>query len=387
MLFRFIYVLQYSDSKLQKNITPTRIRRILITGYMGIGNVVLFSPAIRAIRERFPKAHIALLVHNVRGYGEILRGSKLIDEIIEFRSDQTGIFEKLKFFKNIREKNFDLLISDFHGLSRFFTLLTIISNIPYRMGHVTSPGWDNKYSFVYNYKVKMDKNEHEIDRYLRLAYAVGVDSNCVNKKPIVCLNNKERNYGVEFWRKHGIRENSCVISVQIGTNPKMRWKQWDLDKYRKLCDRILELPNVVVILHGSPEESEMILNVARKMNNEPIIAAGKTNIKQAAAIIEKSDILICNDSGLMHVAVALDTSVIAIYGPTDYTRTAPVGKQHTIIRKDFECSPCFKMEGKAKAEHCPYGYKCLNSINVDEVFEVVLNKLKEQKKCIYIPTM
>ena len=104
--------------------------------------------------------------------------------------------------------------------------------------------------------------------------------------------------------------------------------------------------------------------------------SGKTTIKQAAAIINMLDVLVCNDSGLMHVAVAVDTPVIALYGPTDYTRTAPLGKKHTIIRKKYDCSPCFKMEGRDTVLNCPFNYQCMNDIIVKEVLKAVKGKLE-----------
>jgi len=157
----------------------------------------------------------------------------------------------------------------------------------------------------------------------------------------------------------------------------MRWKQWPLYKFMELCNRIYdELADVKIILHGSPTEKEMIEKSAVKMKGNPIIAAGQTNIRQAAALIEKSDLIVCNDSGLMHVAVAVNTPVVAIYGPTDYTRTAPFGKKHKIIRKELECSPCFKLNGSTAVENCKYKYKCLLDINVSEVINVIKKQLK-----------
>jgi len=117
-------------------------------------------------------------------------------------------------------------------------------------------------------------------------------------------------------------------------------------------------------------------SVTDKITNGPIIAAGKTTVGQAAAILQKSDLLICNDSSLMHVAVGVHTPIVAIYGPSDYTRTAALEEKHTVIRRDLECSPCFRLDGAESVRNCPYGYKCLESISVEEVFEVVRRRLR-----------
>ncbi len=220
----------------------------------------------------------------------------------------------------------------------------------------------------------MKRNQHEIDRYLELTYALGIRKQNVNKKTLFYLRKKDSKFTDRFFKKAGIdRKRSKIISVQIGTSPTMRWKQWSPNKYRQLCDLILETPNTVVILQGSPSEKSLMEKIAHKMKHRPIIAAGKTTIKQVAALIKKSNLLVCNDSGLMHVAVAVDTPVVAIYGPTDYTRTAPLGNKHTIIRKKLNCSPCFKMGKQSwdKVTNCPYNYKCLKSISVNEVYKII----------------
>ncbi len=352
------------------------IHSILIYGYMGLGNMLFFTPTIRAIKNTYPKAHIALLVGNNTGCEEVVRGSKIVDEIIDFNLNGTNIFKKIRFIKKMRDRHFDLLISEFHGASSFLALLTALSNIPCRIGHCTSPGWNNKYDYVYDFKVKMAENEHEIDRGLRLAYAIGAKENEVDKAPVMWIREEDRDYAHKFLRQHGISDQDLLIGVQVGTSPTMRWKQWNLDRYAGLADRIVESYGAKIVLLGSHNEISLVNYVKEKMKCIPIIAAGKTTIKQAAAIIEKCKLFICNDSGLMHVSAAVGTPVIAIYGPTDYHRTAPYGNGHIIIRKDLPCSPCFKLEGGEMVQNCPYNYRCLNSISVGEVFEAVMRKLR-----------
>jgi ADP-heptose:LPS heptosyltransferase len=111
------------------------------------------------------------------------------------------------------------------------------------------------------------------------------------------------------------------------------------------------------------------------MEKKPIVAAGKTSIKQAAAILEKSDVLVCDDSGLMHMSVAVGTPVIAIFGPTDHTRTAPYGKEHIIVQKDLECIPCSKIDmdpkKRIRTDLCPYDNRCIKDITVDEIYNII----------------
>jgi lipopolysaccharide heptosyltransferase II len=151
----------------------------------------------------------------------------------------------------------------------------------------------------------------------------------------------------------------------------MRWKQWPIERYRQVIERLLsDRADAQVVLFGSPSEVEMISEMARGLGQRVSIAAGKTTVKQAAALIEQCDMLVCNDSGLMHAAVAVDTPVVAIYGPTDFRRTAPIGDAHRMIRHDLACSPCFKLEGDEQVHLCPH-HDCLMTITVEEVYETI----------------
>ena len=353
---------------------PQDVRRVLVYAYTGLGNIIMYMPTLRAIKKFLPQASFTLLHANDTGCQEVVSGSDLFDDYIVVKKNADWP-TRLKCVRTIRRRKYDLVISEFHNVFPFMNLITILGGIRYRLGHVSSPGWKNNWDLIYNIPVQMKEKQHETERYLELACALGIEKKEVDKKPVIYTNSDDREFAKKFLASHGVNSRDRIVSVQPGTSPSHRWKQWNLAGYGELCDKIMKLPNTRVILHGSPNEADMVEEMADKMNEKPIIAAGKTSIMQAAAIIEESDLVICNDSGLMHVAVAVDTPVVAIYGPTDYTRTAPLGEKHTVIRKNFTCSPCFRLDGLEKVENCPYSYKCLNSISVEEVFESVTKKL------------
>src|SRR5262249_46287935 len=125
-------------------------------------------------------------------------------------------------------------------------------------------------------------------------------------------------------------------------------------------------PEAHIVLFGSAAEAQMIREMSSGLKGKISLAAGKTSVKQVAALIEQCDMLVCNDSGLMHAAVAVGTPVTAIYGPTDFRRTAPIGDLHTVIRHEMPCSPCFKLEGD-DAVHACTPHNCLMTIGPEEV--------------------
>jgi heptosyltransferase-2 len=367
----------YLSSQPRVELVPETIERILVFAYHGLGNFIMYTPALKLLRERYPNARIDLQVGNNTGCEEVLAGADFFDNIYNLPY-KAGVRAWFRRIQEIRATRYDITINEFHSHSWVLALTVAASGARFRIGHVTSPGWSerfSRYSFVFNLPVAMREDQHETERYLDL-----VSATCTGKlaqvevKPFMYLTDADREFARAFiashnqTESHAPRQTKRIFGIQPGTSPTMRWKQWPLERYRQLLERlIVEQPASQIILFGAPNEEEMIRELAAGLGTNISIAAGKTTIKQVAALIEKCDLLVCNDSGLMHVAVAVDTPVVAIYGPTDFNRTAPLGKQHTMVRHAMPCSPCFKLEGDEQVHLCQH-HDCLMTINADEVF-------------------
>jgi heptosyltransferase-2 len=353
---------------------PEKINRILVFAYHGLGNFIMYTPALRLLRERYPGARIDLQVGNNTGCEEVLAGAGLFDNIYNLRYS-AGARAWLKRAKEIRETGYDLTINEFHSHSWALALLVAASRAPFRLGHVTSPGWSHRfsrYSFIFNIPVAMREDEHETERYLDLVAAIGARKIGLSEaRTFIHLAEGDEEFARRFLSDGGPARAGLVVGVQPGTSPTMRWKQWPIERYRVVIERLLsERRDSRVVLFGSPSERRMIDEIARGMEPRVLVAAGRTTVKQAAALIKRCDMLVCNDSGLMHAAVAVGTPVVAIYGPTDIRRTAPLGPLHRVVRHDLPCSPCFRLEGDDQVHLCPH-HDCLAKITPEEVYESI----------------
>lgn len=363
----------YLAARPRPRFTPERIKRILVFAYHGLGNFIMYTPALRALRERYPDARIDLQVGNNTGCEDVLAGAGLFDHIYNLRYS-AGPGAWIRRAREIRATRYDLIINEFHSHSWPLALLVATSHAPYRLGHVTSPGWParfSRYSYVFNLPVAMREDEHEIERYFDLVTAVGAERLALEAaRPFIHLTAADRRFADDFLQAHACA--GLVIGIQPGTSPTMRWKQWPLERYREVIERLLvEQPDAHVVLFGAPNEREMIEELARGLGPRVSIAAGKTTVKQVAALIERCALLVSNDSGLMHTAVAVRTPVAAIYGPTDMRRTRPLGDRHAVIRHALPCSPCFRLEGDAAVTSCPH-HDCLMTIAPDEVHATIV---------------
>lgn len=364
----------YLSSLPRVEFSPEKIERILVFAYHGLGNFIMYTPALKLLRERYPTARIDLQVGNNTGCEEVLAGSALFDNIYNLPFSE-GVRAWLARAATIRDTRYDLTINEFHSHSWPLALLIAASGAPFRLGHVTSPGWPrrlSRYSFVFNLPVAMREDEHEIERYIDLVAAAGAQTVApCDANTFIHLTEEDRAFARRFLEDGAGSNARTIIGFQPGTSPSMRWKQWPIERYREVIGRIVaDNPDSQIVLFGSALEEEMIREMAHGLKGRISLAAGKTSVKQVAALIEQCDLLVCNDSGLMHAAVAVGTPVAAIYGPTDFRRTAPFGDRHTVIRHELPCSPCFKLEGDDQVLACPH-HDCLMTITAEEVLNAI----------------
>src|SRR5262249_44825619 len=361
-------------------VDPSRepVRKILVFAYHGLGNFILYTPALKLLRERFPDARIDLQVGNNTGCEEVLAGSIFFDNVYNL-PHSAGMLAWFKRAAEVRQTSYDLTINEFHSHSWRLALLVAASGARLRLGHVTSPGWGpqfSHYSFVFNIPVKMREDEHEIERYLDLITPLGIARiDHRTARTFMHLRPEDREFTQRFLKESGAMGARLLIGFQPGTSATMRWKQWPVDRYRTVIERLIDSrEDLRVMLFGSASEAQMISEMSRGLGQRVLVAAGQTTVKEAAALIEACDLLVCNDSGLMHVAEAVGTPVLAIYGPTDFNRTSPLAAGNTIIRHELPCSPCFKLEGDDQVRACPH-HDCLMTITVDEVFNSLVGRL------------
>lgn len=364
MVILILKLLSLKNTK--TDIDKTKINSILVLAYTGIGNFILYTPALKLLRKEFPEAKIILQYGNSTGCEFMTKESNIFDEYIEIKREKS-LYEYIKYALQNRNK-YDLIISEFHNNNWKLAFEMTLINAPYKIGHVSGEDWKNNFDFLYSFPIDMKKNDHEILRYLKLLEPLDITYSYEDEKlkTEVYLSDKNIVNAQRFLDL--LDSGKKTIGIQIGTSPTMRWKQWPLEKYKELIILLKDQYNLVLI--GSPNERDMIVELVKDIKSKNIyIYAGDGSLLDASALISKVELMITNDSGLMHIANAFDVKLIAIYGPTDFSRTAPLSNKSIVVRKDYECMPCFTMSGQEAVENCKYDYKCLGDIEVDNILQ------------------
>ncbi len=339
-------------------------KRILIVKPSSLGDIVHSLPVLWELRKLHPDAHIGWVVKEV--WKDILFENPLIDEIIVLKKGMKGF---LSAVKEIRNSRFDTII-DLQGLFRSGAL-SWLSGGRERLGfeNARELAW-----LFYNKKITIqNKQIHAVNRYLLSFNPSGNSSGIPSATPPhfpLYINMDDAAWAGEFLNKTDLSNITPLIAI----NPSARWikKRWPANLYAGLINHLIQELKAGIIILGSKEDIPVAEEISSLVNGRLAIAAGKTSLKTLTALLNKVDILITNDSGPMHLAAALERPVVALFGPTDPKLTGPYGNNHTVIRKDMECSPCFR-------KSCKHGRPlCMESITVEDV----MNAVKKIINCI-----
>jgi 3-deoxy-D-manno-octulosonic-acid transferase/heptosyltransferase-1 len=209
-----------------------------------------------------------------------------------------------------------------------------------------------------NEKIFEDMGKHAVDRYLDFPRYLGVDVG----EPEFYISVKEENKirVKKFLKAKKIEATEPFVAI----NPVAFWdtKLWEDDKFARLCDKIVEELKQKVVFTGSNSDGR-IKHIQSMMNSPSVNLEGQTTLRDLAYLYKLSRLLITTDSGPMHIAAAMNTPTVALFGPTDPSRTGPYGKGHIVVRKKISCSPCFLKKCDTK--------RCMKEITVVKVFEAV----------------
>ena len=358
--------------------------KFLIFNPSYLGDSILTTPLIKAVKKLYPDSYIAFCVRPE--YIGLFGGLNFINEVISFdkRRYDGGIRGTINFYKFLREKAFDIIISP--HLSIRSTIVTSLSHIPLRIGFKQA-----KLNSLYTHTVEKDRYKHEVVRYLELLKPV-IEARLTNKNPSIELGSKKE-YELSVLKNiagqpETYTDNFTYEKVNmffkviskgysiVGINPTSIWptKRWPVKKYAELMNKFYK-NNIISVLFAGPDEKNTIEEISKYINVPFIDLAGKTTLRELPSIIKTLDLFITNDSGPMHIAVSQDTPTVAIFGPTtEHLGFFPYDTKSTVIEiKDLPCRPCCRHGGI----NCPKRhFKCMNDISVDEVLKAALTYIK-----------
>jgi len=325
-----------------------QIDNILIRGPNWVGDSVLAIPAMKAVREHFRNAQITLLVRPwVAG---LFSSAPFIDRVWS-EPRPSSIADWSRITRAIRDRHFDLAVLLPNSFES--ALMMFAGRVPMRFGYAT----DGRSLLLTNAIARTDSG-HQVHYYLDLVKHLFKP----DKDPSVAIEatEQEREDARQLLAQHGIQPRDRFLVLNPGAAYGSA-KRWDELRFAETGDRFAKEFGLAVVIIGSASETSAAERVKSHMKAPAAILTGKTTLETLMGVLAECSLMITNDSGPMHIAAALGTPTVAVFGSTDDRVTGPVGSQTRIVKTPVNCSPCLLRE-------CPIDHRCMERVSVADVY-------------------
>ena len=351
-------------------------QKILVINLMHIGDLLLVTPVLRSLRTKYPGAHIALLAD--KKLEDLVRLNQNIDELITI--DKKGYHNTplryMEFIGQIRRQQFDVVIN-LHANERA-SFIAALSGGKKVIGYST-PGPSLFFDKIVPNRKAI---KHQVHAHFEVLWeGLGM--------------HEFDDHGIEMWLEEAAEVRAEKIWAEaynnlngqqpekiVGLNIGASWptKRWPKDSYAKLADILLE-KGYGVAFFGGPMDMEIVeetLNLMKYDKKQPLlrIFTGKMSLMELASLLKKCDVLVTNDSGPMHIAVAMKVPIVSMFGPSPVPGFYPYNDTSVVIKTSRFCHPCGKHQ-------CPTQHECMWEIDVETVLKYTLEQMESPKK--YIP--
>jgi heptosyltransferase-2 len=336
-----------------------------------IGDVILALPALQSLRAKYPHSRITAVVKAPAD--QILMAHPAVDTVIPIPSTSKGGFlAGLRFARKLRKYRFDLGVVFPNSIHS--ALLMALSGVNSRLGYNTE-GREIFLTHPISVTSLAKRTAYRVDYFFDVLAPLKPDP---EEKKFLSLNkNGEDTVVEEFLSRSGWEKKQLLIVVHPGTSKPQRG--WHSERFGILCQKLVKEYPVKIILLGNEKDADLLAQI-RKFSPEHVIPVPPNmDLREVAALLEKSHLFIGNDSGMMHLTSMVGTPLVGIFGPGSSLTSGPYideAKQE-IVTKNFECSPCrqkFFKECKPSPHNKPY---CLEDISVKDVAEAVARLMKK----------
>lgn len=345
--------------------------KILIVKTSAIGDVIHTLPALNCLRRHYPDARIDWLVEEAAS--EAVLGHRAVNQVlVSGRKRWIQLFRQgrwaeswrgfITLIRQIRATEYDLVI-DFQGLLKsgiFVALARAKRKAGFGRGMDHS---EASWLFLNERVQSVDMDQHALTRELLLLAGLGIP--CAQIDFDFPIDDQDKAQADALLKENDLDLTRPLVVI----NSMTTWptKHWINDRFAQVADRLQAL-GMSLIFTGGPKDVGDVEAICVEMKGRGINLAGRTSLKVLAALYERASLVVTIDSGPMHLAAAMGTPVVALFGPTAPWRTGPFGAEHSVLRVEMACSPCLKRT-------CRYHHECMEQLSVDQVVEAAAKVL------------
>jgi heptosyltransferase III len=330
---------------------------ILVIKLRYIGDVLLSTPVLTALRERFPAARLTMAVN--RGTEDMVKHNSSLNEVLVV--ERSGIGSQLGVLHQIRQRRFDCVIDLTDGDRSAF--LTWFSRAPIRIGFNDEHRWRGRfYTTIVHARSAV---VHRVERDLAALIPLGFEAKA--GQVVLHTSKEDDDVADRLLLELGVmRTEGALVKPLVMFHPGARYwfKAWPAERFAALADRLSETYGCQILVGGTVQDRELTDAIVKQSSFKPISIAGRVSLLQFASLIKRCRLFIGNDSGAMHIAAAMGTPVVGLFGPSNPAEWGPRGGPAQVVYKGLDCRQCFHPTCLRGEENC------MRQITVDEVVAI-----------------
>src|ERR1044071_5226249 len=311
------------------------IKRVVVRGTNWVGDSVMTGPALRALRRVLPDAKITLVIRP--GPKGIFSEADYIDDLLIY--ERNGVFSVIPQVREWKRRDFDLAVLFQNAFEA--ALIPFLAGVPIRLGYAT----ESRRALLTHPLLLPEwrSSRHEVFYYLYLVTALeqmlfGQSTICESEPDAsITISESRKTEAHNLLRAYGVSEEDSVVVICPGSI-NSRAKRWPAESFAALADRLIDSRRQVLLI-GSHDELDVTESVTRQMRNQPVVLTGKTSLDQIAAVLDRADLVVKNDTGSAHIGHALGRPTIVIFGPTNPLTTRPFAPDAEILRHPPDRAP------------------------------------------------
>jgi heptosyltransferase-2 len=343
--------------------------KILLIALSGIGDALMFSPALKLLKNNLPDAEIDALAM-FYGAKEIFQSNGNLSRVIHFNFLEEGYLSSFKFLFQLRKK-YDVTINVYPSNRKEYNIISYIIGAKKRVGTVYLRKNTSNFSFLNNIKVLENDSVHNVQMNIKLCEALAGKK--FNEGPALefPISEEEKISAEKYLNYIGINEDEIVIGFHPGCAVLKNHikRRWEPEKFAELGRKLIKIKNTRILIFGGPEETELKEKIFLMIGSDKVHIINAESLTQSSALMKRCNVFVTNDSSQMHIAAALGLKVVAIIGPTNQNYIYPWKTEHRIVSLNLDCSPCFFYSPKPLiCSRTDIKFKCIKELTVDMVY-------------------
>lgn len=356
--------------------------KILIIALSGIGDALMFTPAVKFLKENMPDAQIDAMVM-FGGVKDIYSRLPQIDNVFHHDFLEKSPLESLKFVLKLRGK-YDMTFSVYPSNRKEYNIISRLTGAKKRAGVKYIRQDNGNLGFLNNIRVNESDSSHNVETNVKMvAAALGLNNPSEISPLQFPLSENELSFAETFRVSSGISPEDLLIGFHPGCSTMKNHinRRWEPGKFVELGKKLISQKNAKILIFGGPEEMELKSGIVDKISSGNCIPVVTSNLAESAAVMKMCNLFITNDSSLMHVASAMQLKTIAIIGPTNTNYIKPWKTEHRIVSLNLDCSPCFFYSPKPlSCSRQDVQYKCVKELSPEMVYEEALRFMEEKER-------